>query len=92
MLIGEGGFEDWGRGKGNFIEHGGLIECKRILEYHNMKIRKGISLFLNTEFNNNILILCLIQIFYIRKIVFVNEFLYRGIGFEILSRAFQIEN
>lgn len=40
------------------MEHGGLIECKGILEYENMKIRKGISLFLNTEFNNNILILC----------------------------------
>lgn len=75
------------------MEHGGLIECKGILEYENMKIRKGISLFLNTEFNNNILILCLIQIFYICKIVFVNEkFLYHGIGFEILSRVFQIEN
>lgn len=40
------------------MEHGGLIECKEILEYHNMKIRKSIPLFLNTEFNNNILILC----------------------------------
>lgn len=67
------------------MEHGGLIECKGILEYHNMKIRKGIPLFLNTEFNNNIFNNFIIQIFYIRKIVFVNEFLYRGIGFEILS-------